>query len=398
MKSCLQRVSKFLLLVLVAFVFLPPGISVASVDDFIIHSLDATYELSRDDPQGKLTITENIDLTFEDNNHGILRAIPDKYGDDDTNPKVISAMRDDAAEPFTTYSENNNLVLKIGNPALTITGSHKYELKYSVENVISFYDDHDELYWDVNGDLWLQNFESVTATVTTTEDLSFLESPEPVCYAGYFASRDQACELSASANQLIVSTTKELEQNQTLTFVAGFAKGYFVPVPLWQKLIMFIPGIIFVFAQIIIFTSAYRKWRKLGKDYPDSPVIAVAFGPPKDLGVLGSAYVYDDATVPKHISASIIDLAVRGYVRIIETDGGGILKKKTNRSLELLKPLNGLTSQEVTILSALFDTTEVGEVVDLDTKKTKLHAKIAELSQSLSAEMTNKGMYEVSPE
>lgn len=64
----------------------------------------------------------------------------------------------------------------------------------------------------------------------------------------------------------------------------------------------------------------------------------------------------------------------------------------------LLKPFNELSSQEVTILTALFDTTEPGEVVDLDDKKSKLYKEVEKLSKSLSEKTTNMGFYEVSPE
>lgn len=114
MKSCLRFVSKFFLTFLAVTLLLPVLAARADVNDFVINDFSATYNLSRDDPQGKLTIDETIDLTFSDNNHGILRAIPDKYGSDDTNPRIISVTRDGAPEPYTAYSENNNFVLKIG--------------------------------------------------------------------------------------------------------------------------------------------------------------------------------------------------------------------------------------------------------------------------------------------
>lgn len=174
MKSWQQHVSKLFLVVLSVLFLLPVGSSKASVDDFVVHSFDATYQLSRDDPQGLMTITEKIDLSFNDYNHGILRAIPAKYDGNDTNPRVISITRDGVSEPFTSYSSNDNIVLQIGNAAKTITGSHNYEIKYFVENVIKFYDDHDELYWDINGDQWLQSFESVTAELLIPSGLKLL--------------------------------------------------------------------------------------------------------------------------------------------------------------------------------------------------------------------------------
>src|SRR5690606_3333901 len=111
----------------------------------------AEYELSNTDPQGLLRTKETIALNFSGQNRGILRAIPEIYGDTQTHPRIISVMKDGASEPYITYSENDNLIARIGNPEVYLTGSHVYVIEYEVENVIRFYDTHDELYWDVNG-------------------------------------------------------------------------------------------------------------------------------------------------------------------------------------------------------------------------------------------------------
>jgi len=67
-----------------------------------------------------------------------------------------------ASAKYTTYSSNGNLVLKIGDPNQTVTGSQEYTIDYSLQNVITFYHDHDELYWDINGDQWNQPFKRVS--------------------------------------------------------------------------------------------------------------------------------------------------------------------------------------------------------------------------------------------
>ena len=137
----------------------------ADVNDFVINDFTADYYLTRDDPQGQLHVVEQIDLTFSDFNHGILRALPDSYKGKSLKLQVNKVSSDSGApNQYTTYGDSGNTVLKIGDPNKTVTGQQRYTIDYTMQNVITFYDDHDELYWDVNGNDWAQSFNNVKAT------------------------------------------------------------------------------------------------------------------------------------------------------------------------------------------------------------------------------------------
>lgn len=159
-----------------------------SVQDFVVNDFSASYKLDNTDPQGHMKIVENIKLNFSGQNRGIYRAIPIKYGDLDTNPDILNVYRDDSPEPYISYEENGNLVIKIGSSDKIITGEHEYKIEYEVENVIKFYKDYDELYWDINGDQWEQNFLSVNAGV---ESDATLKDSKLLCYTGNYGSESQ---------------------------------------------------------------------------------------------------------------------------------------------------------------------------------------------------------------
>src|SRR5690606_28064858 len=101
---------------------LAPQTASADVNDFVINDFKGRYELFSDVRGGRMEVTETIRLTFSDNNHGILRAIPDTYKGLDLDVRVHGVTRDSQPEPFTTYRENDNLVLKIGDAGKTVTG------------------------------------------------------------------------------------------------------------------------------------------------------------------------------------------------------------------------------------------------------------------------------------
>src|SRR4051812_31491236 len=99
----------------------------ADVNDFTINNFDADYTLGLDDPQGTLTVKEQLTVDFSGYNHGILRALPKKYNGMPQHLHVSAVSRDGAKEPYSTYTSNGNLVLKIGDANKTITGLHHYD-------------------------------------------------------------------------------------------------------------------------------------------------------------------------------------------------------------------------------------------------------------------------------
>ena len=207
----------------------------ADVNNFTITNFTADETLSRGDSQGELRIVEHINVNFTDLNHGILRALPNRYKNHSLQLHINRVSSDSgAASQYTTYSSGANTVLKIGSPDRTVTGSQEYTIDYTLRNVISFYKDHDELYWDVNGDQWSQTFEQVSVTVHVPSGLNLTQSP--LCYSGSYGSNAQNCTVTNAADGFSSTTTQALSASQTLTYVAAFDKGYFQPSAWYQTL------------------------------------------------------------------------------------------------------------------------------------------------------------------
>lgn len=176
--------------------FAVPGKAQANVQDFTVTNFEADYYLSQEDPQGSLEIQEKISVDFRGNNHGIVRAIPMKYDGQSTGLEVLSVKYRGSlsGETYTTYKENDNLVLKIGDPNRTVTGQQEYEIYYRMHNVIKFYESHDELYWDINGDQWQQPFSNITARVHLPEGLD--SSGQLSCFTGQYGATGSDCQIS----------------------------------------------------------------------------------------------------------------------------------------------------------------------------------------------------------
>ena len=385
MKSLLLFVSSLLL----SSIF-PIAVSAQGVNDFVITSFDSSYRLTNEDPQGTLRITERIELDFSGQNQGILRAIPTTYQGENLDMEVLDVQRDGQDEQYTLYQDSGNTVIRIGVPGVFITGEHSYVVTFIVDNVISFYDDYDELYWDVNGDQWQQVFTSVRADINTDATLT----GQGECYTGAFGSTEQACEYSVGEASISARTNRELQPNETLSFAIAFEKGYFTQAPWIERNFEYIVWAAVAVVQLMLLSVGYRKWRELGKDRDLGPT-APYFSRPKDVSVMLGSYVAHNRLDSKHLTAEIIDMAVKGYIKISETND-----KKPKHTLTILKPFTSdMPKETLTLAKGLFSDskTNVGDSVELESKKNKLYKLQARLQKQLDRAAVKRGYYEISP-
>lgn len=317
-----------------------PQISHAGVDDFEFKSMDVRYELSLgeyDIPQLKVTETLVAVFPETDQNRGIRRLIPDFHQDRSLATNIIS-VTDENGSPrdFTVeYADGYaNLVSKHSDDRF-VHFDQTYVITYSQRWVIANYGDTDEFYWDVNGTGWAQPFDSVSATVVVSPELSdALLVDEISCYQGA-QGESTPCE-EKQLNRTMSSTkvefkSAELAAGQTLTivlpFTAGVANtgsvsqvtGTFEYALLWV-LGASIPALLLWSVYYRIVHIGGRKWRKFvtvqyeGPQEPDLAVVAQ---------VIGSQ---------RWQAALLMQAAVLGYVTLAE-EGGTWLVTRTDKKV-----------------------------------------------------------------
>lgn len=376
-----------------------PTLAAADVSNFDITSFNADETLTRHDPQGELRIVEHINVNFTDSNHGILRAIPQSYKHHKLQLKVNKISSDTGAPTqYSTYTSNGNTVLKIGDPNSTVTASQEYTIDYTLHNVITFYDDHDELYWDVNGDQWDQPTELVTVQLHLPDGLKIKN--RPICYAGSYGGKDQGCGAAAAGNEILVSTTAPLTPRQTLTYVAGFDKNYFQPSKWYESAGEYLWVIIKVaLLPILVLIYCFSRWLRTGKDDKGRGTIVPQYGPPDGLKPLEAGTLIDFKTDNKDITATIIDLAIRKYLKIIENKESKMLRKdKLTYVLQLVNnDYTGLTQHETTLLNELFNQKTIGEMVTLDKARSSLYTTAKTIRSEVAAKLTTEGYFKQDP-
>jgi len=370
-------------IVLIVFFFSPTAILRAE----FIESWESTYTIATD---GSFTVKENILYDFEDaERHGIFRMLP--YERKNSDGKLFRMNFSDflvfneVEKPyqFTKSDSNGEVTLKIGDPNKTITGKQRYIITYQVSGGITYFSDHDELYWNITGNGWDVPIRNVSVSLSlpthdSTDDTA-------VCYTGSVGSTVNFCTVSRDDTTTIVRTTASLGGSEGLTVVVGFPKGIVTVLEpkevntwlsdLFIQLIAIVMGIVAFIWYLGLPVWIIFTWWKNGRD-PKATVGAahVWFSVPETknkiaLTAAETGTLVDETVDMKDIVATIIDLARRGYIRIDE-------KKKNDFYLEKLEPKKikePLRDFEESLYGGIFSS-----------GKTSVHLKDAELSSEIA--------------
>lgn len=164
-----------------------------NTQNFIINDFTQTYALDKSSSNvSTAKVNEYITATFPNfnQNHGILRALPQDYNnlslhlaDIAVNNATFGTTTPDQPISYASSNDNGNTLLKIGDASTYVQGVQHYHISYSMQNVIRTYNDHDELYINVNGTQWQQSMQSVTSIITMPKTLGD-SVKQHICYSG----------------------------------------------------------------------------------------------------------------------------------------------------------------------------------------------------------------------
>ncbi len=332
-----------------------PG-AVADVNDFEFESFDGEYFLDVDDRgHSTMRVVETIVAVFPDfdQNRGIIRAIPLTYREAPLDVTMVS-ITDENGEPvyYERHDYEGFAEFWLGTDEF-VQGRTTYVLEYTLRNVVAHFADSggDEFYWDINGDGWQQPFGSVSATIHLAEPYVDALTGDAACFLGYYGGTDP-CELERDGGTFRAEVGPVGVYN-TLTVAIGFEGGTVVqPVlPRDSWIIQIVPKVLLGLAAlwvVLAFVFRLAVWR----DARGRGTIIAQFEPPENQDLLLDAELLDRKTVG--LPALFVDFAVRGLVRVIDTDPGASGTGSRRFELELVTA-EGATDRERSVLVALFD-------------------------------------------
>lgn len=319
----------------------------ARAEAFSIERFDATIQVREN---ARFVVEETIDVDFTEPRHGIFRTIPVRYTDARGINRSIRLRATGVSDefghdvPYITRRSGRDVEIKIGDPDRTVIGPVTYTISYTVDRGILFFDDHDELYWNVTGTEWPVEIAASSASVFVPAPIGEVATE---CFTGPFGSRESICTTVREEKSI------RFLANDVLTIVVGWPKGYVTAPTMFDNVLWFLTDNGIAALPVATFLILLYLWWTRGRDARGRKTIIAQYEPPDRMtpGEMGT--LVDARAHPQDFSAEIVHLAVKGYVRIVEEERG-MLKRK-HFSLELVKPTDAeLEEHERIIIDKLF--------------------------------------------
>ena len=408
-------------------------------------SFTADYVL---DAEGGATVTETIDYVFGTSGgvkHGIYRnivtrqAVTDADGrSSEENFRYYALDLESVTSPTgaptdskLTDQSGGETQIRIGDPNVTVSGTQSYVVKYHLANVMNPFPDHAEFAYNVFlGDSVPKD--KVRVTVTGPGGVTSVR-----CLRGSDPGRD--CD-SAQAGQTAVFTADNLLGNEDLTIATSLPRAGFgelkpdiraagssydegqakvltslalaggIGAPLVAAGVM----------GVLVATRGRDEWYAgvtpgLSPGSADAvapgavpppppaptlrgrrPEIAVQFNPPPGVqpGMVGT--MIDESADTIDVSATVMDLAVRGFLRIEEIQSGTMFSRTDWRLVQLTPPPGQtLRPYEATVLEGLFAD---GSDVTLSDLKYKFNTTLNLAIRQMYTEVVERGWFRRSPQ
>jgi len=403
----------------------------------VIERFEAELRVEAD---GDVQVTETIRPRFTGSWNGIYRDLSLEHrtaeGGRERLDVDLTGVTDEAGKPLRNEATNQGRWMRrfqIWIPGAE-DATRTVVIRYVVHNAIRFFQEGsdvgalDELYWNATGNGWEVPIERASARVVLPDGVAPTQSAG---YTGAAGSTEKAVRIATRGGTVSFDAIRSLGPGEGLTVAVGWAPGT-VARPAaasqlgrsagrWGPLAL----------PFLAFLLAFRQWGRKGRD-PKARAITVQYEPPERLSPAEVGTLVDHKAEMHDITATLVDLAVRGFVHIqqVETKTLGIFSHN-EYVFHLKKPeeaWGGLTTHEGLYLRALFkdagpkasggllktlfgaggaEMPDEGEgagggptygTVELSDLKNKFYKDLKDIRKALYEQLVSKGHYDRDPE
>ncbi len=249
--------------------------------------------------------------------HGIYRDLSLKnWAGRPSRLEVLETLLDGKPTQARQDLQGQSTRLYLGDSSRTLEkGTHVFTLRYRMDNQVGNLADRDEIYWNVTGNDWAFPIEKATCLVSLPGALDPARL-EVAAYTGRRGSRESDASFSRQGTGLFFSTTRTLYPGEGLTVAVGWPKGFVAFGSLREKN----PGwITFLAGMGLVVLYYFLAWLAVGRDAPRGLVIP-RFEPPEGMTPSQVRRIARMGLDTKGLAAEILDLAVKGILRIRETE------------------------------------------------------------------------------
>jgi uncharacterized membrane protein YgcG len=292
-------------------------------------------------PDATLTVTETIKVESAgvQIKRGIVRDFPTIYrhkSGETVNVgfEVLEVLRDGQKEPYHLQSAANGVKIFIGQKDVLLpSGKYEYTIKYHTDRQLGFFQDYDELYWNVTGHGWTLPINSAQAVIELPPGAKIIQQS---AYTGRMGAKGRDYQTrEAGPGKIVVTTTRELPPGSGLTVAVAWPKGVVRPPSSADRMGFFLrdhlPAALGLVGLFLVLGFYLVSWIRVGRD-PEQGTIIPLFAPPPGFSPPSARFLmrmgFDDRTV----AAALVDMAVKGYLTIenigkeytLHKRGGGV--------------------------------------------------------------------------
>jgi hypothetical protein len=356
--------------------------------------------ISRD---GSAVVTEHISLTFDGEFHGIHRQIPIAYpGPDGTNYELyleVTSITDETGNKlkYDSSVSNGERDWKIYIPN-AVNATRTVDITYRVRNGTRFFDDHDEFYWNVTGNDWPVPVDHASATVHFPDAAA--GSLRAQAFTGVYGSKQQDATATVNGADVVFETQHRLPMRGGLTIDVYIPKDILQAPGAITRFFWFLGGNPIVFLPLVTVAVMFTLWWLKGRDPDPGMSVAPMYEPPPGISPAEAGTLLDDSIHPRDITSTMVDLAVRGFITIEETDEKGLLFNHKDYIFHLLKPKAAwddktLAPHERVMLENVF---QGGQQTRLSDLKNRFYTAVPIIQHDIMAALKNKGIYLLDPD
>ena len=367
---------------------------------YFVDSFNATIQVRED---GSIRVMESITFRFEGSYQGVYRTIPVEYetdrGFDYRLFLKIESITDESGSSlrFEQSKERGNRKFKIYVPNAS-DATRTITLRYTIPNALRFFEEHDELYWNVTGLEWDVPIQAASALVELPPGATGLRAS---AFVGSRGSTEQGSVIDELESGFYFESGRGLRFHEGLTIVVGWDPGVVDRPGKVAGLTFFLRANWFLLFPILTFAGMFWLWNDRGKD-PSLRPITPQYKPPEGMTAAEAGTLVDNNPDPRDITATIVDLAIRGHLRIEETEKShlaGLIKVTEYTFVRLTDPAEWyqLPGHELLLLEGLFDH-GASSIVELSDLENEFYKTLAKIKVSLYQRLVSGGYYRNRPD
>lgn len=338
---------KTTLLVSMIFLLLSP-LSIKAEEPLEADKMTTTVNISE---KGKMHVTQELEMIFNQPHRGIYVTLPQKYED-----MVIDGVKYDffmpisnikvlSGDPAEVESDGNGVVIRIGDPDVYLEGPKTYTYSFDIQMYPWTKTDTDIFYMDLISDRWDFPIHQNDFEIT------FPKAVENEVY--FYASLDnRPVDYQVEGNVIKGSYMGTLDR-EALTVETTLGDNYF-------KYPNTDYSIYVLFGQVLFTGVLVLLYMKHGRDY--HVVDSVEFTAPDGLSSADVGYVYRGSVSNDDIISLIIYWASKGYLTIKELE-------KNEMEMTKIKEMDvSYPAEERRLFNAMFASGEVANTKTLSNK------------------------------